>query len=261
MYRAYLASNRGRIVLDEISSSDSSDLLAIRLLAEYLGDRNKFNDLIKRIENRLSQPSDSDTVIWTIVCAVLFINEGMFEDALRLLNDVDDLECMAMQVYVLLQMNRVDLAMKSHQKMQEKDDDATLTQLAQAWINIELGGEKMQDAHYIFDDLIDKFSSSVTLSNNMAVCAMGQQKFEDGVHEQLRLGLDRDANNPALLVNFIFYASQTEKNADSVMNRYLTILKETNKNFDLLKDLEKKEIEFDRLCANYAVPDNQEEAE
>ena len=42
----------------------------------------------------------------------------------------------ALMVHCYLAMHRVDVARKELKVLQEKDDDATLTQLAQAWVHI-----------------------------------------------------------------------------------------------------------------------------
>jgi len=250
MYRSYLATNRYRVVLDEVSSS-SGDLMAVRIFADYLLNKSKFADLIEIIEKKI-QGDDDIHVIWRIIASIMYIHESQFEEALRILSGTTELECQAVQVYIFLRISRLDLAKKILAAMTEKNDDETLTQLAQAWFNLELGGEKLQDAHYIFDDFKDKFTPSVLLLNNLAVCALGQQKYDDDTNSYLRDGLDKEANNYDLLVNFIFYSQQTDKNAETVINRYLSMLKETCKNSELIEELAKKETEFDRLCQNYS---------
>lgn len=45
---------------------------------------------------------------------------------------------MALSLIIYLRMNRVDLAVKEFRKLREKDEDATLTQMAQAWLNLAL---------------------------------------------------------------------------------------------------------------------------
>lgn len=249
MYRAYLATNRYRVVLEEVSST-SGDLVAVRIFADYLLNKNKFVDLIEIFEKKINNDEEVH-VVWRVIASIMYIHENQFEEALRILNGTNDLECQAIQVYILLRINRLDLAKKVLAAMTEKNEDDTLTQLSQAWFNLELGGEKLQDAHYIFDDFKDKFAPSVLLLNNLAVCALGQQKFDDETSSYLRDGLDKEPNNYDLLVNFIFYSQQTDKNAEPVINRYVSLLKETCKDSELVEDLAKKEAEFDRLCQNY----------
>lgn len=138
-----MATNRFRIVLDEVIQS-SGDLVAVRIFADYLQNKNKFADLIEIIEKKIQKDEEAHN-IWKVVAAIMYIHENQFEEALRILNGNSDLEAQAIQVYIFLRISRLDLAKKILAAMTEKNDDDTLTQLAQAWFNIELGGEKLQD--------------------------------------------------------------------------------------------------------------------
>ncbi|XP_058054338.1 coatomer subunit epsilon [Anopheles bellator] len=249
MYRSYIAQSRFRIVLDEIKHNNDTPLLAVRYLAEYLHVSHRKNEIVAFFDEKF-QGDASEHVIWTIVAAIVYINEELYETAIKLLVENNNLECLSLYMHCLLKMSRVDLAKQVLQTMQEKDDDATLTQLSQAWLNIQIGGEKLQDAYYIFQDMCDKFSPTLLLMNGQAVCAIGQQKYEDA-ERVLRECVTRTPDDYDTLVNLLNLSQQKLRKQDEAQfSRYLSQLRE-HKNNALATTYTKKLAEFNQLVLQY----------
>lgn len=276
MWRAYIAQQKYRVVVDGISPNDSASpcLVALRKVAEYfagVASSDKRNAVIRYFDENLGTlPSVEDenddgeviysNIVWRLSAATIYYNEALYENALRVIHGAlaldsssPDLECLAMQLQCLLKINRLDLAKKTLARMQEKDDDATLTQLATAWLNIEQGGEKLQDAYYIFQDFCDKFIATNLLLNGQAVCFIGQEKYEEA-DGALRQSLEKDPNNLDTLINLVVLAQNyntTGKSTEDIINRYLSQIKDLHPACQLAIDLERKEQDFDRLCLKY----------
>ncbi|XP_018362403.1 PREDICTED: coatomer subunit epsilon [Trachymyrmex cornetzi] len=250
LYRAYIAQRKFRVVLDEIDVSSPPELQPLKTLADYFANPHRREVIVAELDKE-TKNVNYDNHILLIVAATIYYHEKNLEAAHRVICASDNLECMALTLQIYLKMDRLDLARKELKAMQEKDDDDTLTQLAQAWINISTGGDKLQDAYYIFQEMIDKHSSTSMLLNGQATCFIGQAKYEEA-EMALQEALDKDSNNPDTLINMIVLSQHMGKPPE-VANRYLSQLKDSHLEHPFVKEYLQKEIEFHRLKEQYSA--------
>lgn len=248
MYRSFIAQKKYGVVLDEIrSSATQEELLAVRLLADYLANDSKREAILRELDGKMGG-NVKNSFCLLMHAYIYFLSEN-YESTLKVLHNADSLECCALTIESLLKLDRLDLAQKELKRMAELDEDSVLTQLSTAWVNIAIGTEKLQEAYYIFQELSDKHSPTPLLLNGQAVCHIAQGKYAEA-QTALQEALDRDSNDPQTLINLIVLSQITAKPIE-VSNRYISQMKDSHSNHPFVKDLTNKSNELDRLVRNY----------
>jgi len=186
-----------------------------------------------------------------IVLATIYYNEGNNEDAMRAVHQTNNLEGLALLVQIYLKINRLDLAEKEIRNMQKIDDDATLTQLASAWINLAFGGEKLNEALLTYTDLIEKYAPSPLLLNGLAVCNMHLRKYGDA-EKNLMQALEKDSSNPNTLANLIVCFEQQNKPSE-IIQRQTNQLKLAAPKHPYIVQLHRLDEDFDRLSKQFVA--------
>ncbi|CAI5519131.1 unnamed protein product [Closterium sp. Naga37s-1] len=198
VYRSYIALGSYQLVIDEITESSATALQAVKLLALYLADNTnkragRQEVVLAGLEGYLSDPVIGKNATLLLVAGTVYAREQNYVDALKVAHAL----AANLELYVFLLMDRADLAEKQVKAMQQVDEDATLTQLALGW-----GGSKVQEATYVFQELADKLSPSVSLLNGSALAQMHSGNFEDA--EALLLdALNKDAKDANTLANLV----------------------------------------------------------
>lgn len=244
VYRSYLEMGEYDLVINEIPDSAAMALQAVKLLAKYLVGKTAPDAAVSTIAEWLEDPACSGNATVLLIAGMIYAREENYIDALKCCHTGVTLEMMALSVQIYLLMNRPDQAEKQLKAMSALDDDATITQLATAWVDLALGGGKVQEASYIFQELGDKFSWTVRLHNGLAAAHMKMGNWEEAERELL----DAYGKNPKdadTMANLYVVGTQLGKN----VTRYLTQLKTSSASHPFVKRLDAAEKAFDAAAS------------
>ncbi|XP_078412380.1 coatomer subunit epsilon [Cetorhinus maximus] len=223
LYRAYIAQRKYGVVLDDIKPGAAPELQAVRMFAKYLSGEDQRDATIAEMEKKMAKSVDINNTTFLLMAASIYLHEQNTDSALRTLHQGESLECMAMSIQIFLKLDRLDLAR---------------------------GGDKLQDAYYIFQEMADKYTATLLLLNGQAACQMAQGKWDDA-EGVLQEALDKDSSHPETLINLVVLSQHLGKGPE-VSNRYLSQLKDGHRGHPFVKEYLAKENEFDRLVLQYA---------
>jgi len=248
--RAWLSQAKYGAVLSHLRQAEQPPLVALRLLAQFLQAPGATSPVIEEMEKLVSSSNlETGSYVVALAAATMHAHQGEdYEAALRVLNTHQNLECRAMMVHCYLGMFRVDAARKELKAMAEKDDDHTLTQLATAWVHLATGGDKLQDAFYIYQELIEKNQPTALLVAGQSCCQLGLGRLEEA-ESCLIEAQEKDHNQRDALANMAL-VSQLQGNEQKSAG-FLAQLRDSHPQHRIVKTLAQREECFDRLAEQF----------
>jgi coatomer protein complex subunit epsilon len=91
LYRSYVAQGKYNLVINDIATSEEASLKAIKLLAEFLADKQKnaltnAEDFVSKANALLEEGANRINAVVQVTLATILLQAGHLEDALRTLH-------------------------------------------------------------------------------------------------------------------------------------------------------------------------------
>ncbi|KAK4709904.1 hypothetical protein R3W88_004417 [Solanum pinnatisectum] len=247
VYRSYIALGSYQLVISEIDDSAATPLQAVKMLALYLSSPDNKETVITSLHELLGDPAIGNNPILRLIAGIVFMHEQDYNEALKHTNAGGTMELHALNAQIFIKMHRSDYAEKQLRIMQQADEDHTLTQLANAWLNLAVGGSKIQEAYLIFQDFSEKNQMTGLILNGKAVCCMHMGNFDEA--ETLLLeALNKDTKDSETLANLVVCSLHLGKPS----TRYLSQLKISHPDHMLVGRAASAEEIFDRAVQTVA---------
>ncbi|KAK5657317.1 hypothetical protein OQA88_3381 [Cercophora sp. LCS_1] len=240
--RARIALGQADDALADVQGESEPELLAVGALAEQALGRS--SAAVKTIEKLASSAADNTTV--QVVGGTVLQAAGKSEEALALLSQHQgSLEAVALIVQIHLQQNRTDLAVKEVAAARRWAQDSLLVNLAESWVGLRLGGEKYQQAFYVFEELAQApATSSVRSLVSQAVAELHLGRTEEA-QSALEQAVAKEPQFAEAIANLLVLGVITGKPAD------VSSLASVDPNHPFLTDLAEKSELFDKAATKY----------
>ncbi|KAI9126486.1 hypothetical protein K1719_002133 [Acacia pycnantha] len=246
VHRCYIALGQLQFVISEIDSSAATPLQAVKLLAQYFSNPENKESTISSLKEWLADPAIGNNPTLRLIAGIVFMHEQDYNEALKHTNAGGTLELHALNVQIFIKMHRSDYAERQLRAMQQIDEDHTLTQLANAWLNLAVGGSKIQEAYLIFQDLSERYQTTSLLLNGKAVCCMHMGNFDEA-ETLLVEALNKDARDPETLANLVVCCLHLGKPSSKSFSQ----LKLSHPDHVLVKRVSAAEESFDRALQSF----------
>ncbi|KAL7623429.1 hypothetical protein AAE478_007111 [Parahypoxylon ruwenzoriense] len=244
--RARIALGQAEDVVADVQGESEPELAAVGALAEFtLG---KTDTAVKTIEELASSAGDNQTV--QVVGGIVLQAAGKSEEALALLSQHSgSLDAVALITQIHLQQNRTDLALKEVSAARRWAQDSLLVNLAESWVGLRLGGDKYQQAFYVFEELAQAPSTSSIVSLvSQAVCELHLGRVEEA-QSALQQAVQKQPEYAEAIANLLVLTVITGEDP----NELTSSLKKTAPQHPFLVDLEEKSELFDKAAAKYSA--------
>ncbi|KAI0474447.1 coatomer epsilon subunit-domain-containing protein [Xylaria cf. heliscus] len=245
--RARVALGQAEDVLADVQGETSvPEFAAVAALAQSaLG---QTEDAVQAVEKLAESAGDNQTV--QVLGGIVLQAAGKSDEALALLSKhTGSLDAIALITQIHLQQNRTDLAVKEVVAARRWAQDSLLVNLAESWVGLRLGGEKYQQAFYVFEELAQApATSSIVTLVSQAVCELHLGRVEEA-QVALEQALQKQPDYADAIANLLVLTIITGKDAAEITSS----LKKSAPQHTLLVDLEEKSDLFDKAASKFSA--------
>jgi len=242
--RALIALGQVDDVVEDVKGESAPELQAVGALAEHVAGR---TDAAVQTAEKLAASASDNATVQVLAGAVLHA-AGKSDEALALLSQHQgNLEAVSLIVQIQLQLNRTDVAVKEVAAARRWAQDSLLVNLAESWVGLRLGGDKYQQAFYVFEELAQaQATSSVRSLVGQAVSELHLGRTEEA-QSALEQALQKEPGYADAIANLLVLNVITGKGMDESVKT----LEKADPNHPLLVDLAEKSELFDKAATKY----------